>query len=75
MWAPPHFHSKDAHVAVMKGTLRIGYGRVADRSKAIAIPAGQFFIARANEPHFEGSDGECLIIGTAMGDWTTMSIG
>lgn len=75
VWAPPHVHSQDAHVAVLAGTLRLGYGRVADRAKAIAVPAGQFFIARANEPHFEGSDGECLIVGTAMGGWTTTPIG
>lgn len=75
VWAPAHFHSQDAHVAVMAGSLRLGYGRAVDPSRAVAIPAGQFFIARANEPHFEGSDGPCLIIGTAMGGWTTTPVG
>ncbi len=75
VWAPAHVHSQDAHVAVMSGTLRLGYGRAVDPSRAVAIPAGQFFIARANEPHFEGSDGPCLIIGTAMGGWTTTLVG
>lgn len=75
VWAPAHFHSQDAHVAVMSGTLRLGYGRAVVPSRAVAVPAGQFFIARANEPHFEGSDSPCLIIGTAMGGWTTTSVG
>lgn len=75
VWASPHVHSQDAHVAVMSGTLQLGYGRTLDKSRATAIAAGQFFIARANEPHFEGSDEPCLIIGTALGGWTTTMIG
>ena len=75
VWAPAHTHSQAAHVAVMSGTLKLGFGRVLDRATAIDIPAGQFFIARADEPHFEGSDGPCLIIGTALGGWTTTPVG
>jgi len=33
--------------------------------------AGTVFVVRAGEAHFEGSDGECLIIGTALGGWKT----
>lgn len=75
VWAPPHFHSQAAHVAVLKGTLKLGFGSKADRSLARAIPAGQFFVVPANQPHFEGSDDECLIVGTAMGGWKTTVIG
>jgi len=71
VWVGPHLHSQDAHVAVMKGSLQLGFGRTLDRSKTIAIPAGHFFIVRANEPPFEGSDDEVLIVGTALGGWTT----
>lgn len=73
--ASPHVHSQDAHVAVMSGTVRLGYGRTLDKGLAAASSAGQFCIARANEPHFEGSDEPCLIIGTALGGWTTTMIG
>ncbi len=38
------------------------------------VPAGSFFVVKANEPHFEGSDGECLIIGTALGSWSTTEL-
>lgn len=73
--APVHVHSQAAHVAVMRGTLRLGYGRVADRSRTVAVAAGEFFIVRADEPHFEGSDEPCLIIGTALGGWRTTTLG
>lgn len=71
VWAPVHLHSRTAHVTVVRGTLRLGRGRVADRAAAVAIPAGGFFVVPADEWHYEGSDGECLIIGTAQGGWTT----
>jgi len=75
VWAPVHVHSQAAHVAVMRGTLRLGYGRVADRTKTVPVAAGEFFIVRAGEAHFEGSDEPCLIIGTALGGWRTTTLG
>lgn len=75
VWAPVHVHSQTAHVAVMRGTLRIGFGRTADRSKTVIVRAGEFFIVRADQPHFEGSDDECVIVGTAQGGWRTTVIG
>jgi hypothetical protein len=71
VWAPAHYHSQDAHVCVVRGTLKLGFGSRLDKTRAVAVPTGHFFIARAGEPHFEGSDGECLIIGTALGGWRT----
>lgn len=71
VWAPVHRHSRTAHVTVVRGTLRLGRGRTADRAATVAIPAGGFFVVPADEWHYEGSDGECVIIGTAQGDWTT----
>ena len=75
VWAPPHYHSQDAHVAVMRGALRLGFDRRADRRQTRLVSAGQFFIVRANQVHFEGSDAECLIVGTARGGWTTTVVG
>ena len=72
---PAHIHSQAAHVAVMRGTLRLGFGRAADRAKAVPVAAGEFFVVRAGEAHFEGSDGPCLIIGTALGGWRTTILG
>jgi mannose-6-phosphate isomerase-like protein (cupin superfamily) len=75
VWAPVHRHSQAAHVAVMQGALRLGFGTIADRTKTVTVRAGEFFIVRAGEAHFEGSDEPCLIIGTALGGWTTTTLG
>lgn len=75
VWAPPHVHSQAAHVAVLKGALRLGFGPSADRASATVVPAGEFFIVRAGVVHYEGSDGECLIVGTARGGWKTTVVG
>jgi mannose-6-phosphate isomerase-like protein (cupin superfamily) len=42
-----------------------------DKSKAVRVRAGEYFIVRAGVPHFEGSEGETLIIGAALGGWKT----
>lgn len=74
VWVKPHFHSQQTHVMVVKGKIRLGYGKVFDKTKTIELKAGEFFIVRAGEAHFEGSDGECLIIGTALGGWKTTEL-
>jgi mannose-6-phosphate isomerase-like protein (cupin superfamily) len=74
VWVKPHTHTQQAHVAVVKGSIKLGYGTKMDKSKTVELKAGQFFIVRAGEAHFEGSDGECLIIGTALGGWKTKEL-
>lgn len=74
VWVKGHHHTQQAHVAVIKGTLLLGFGEKLDRRKTSAVHAGQFFIVRAGVPHFEGSESECLIVGTAMGGWKTTNL-
>ncbi len=74
VWVKAHYHTQQAHVTVVRGTLRLGFGRRLDRRAAMELRAGDFFIVRAEEPHYEGSDGECLIIGTALGGWNTREL-
>jgi mannose-6-phosphate isomerase-like protein (cupin superfamily) len=74
VWVKPHTHTQQAHVVVVKGSIKLGYGTKMDPSKTMELKAGQFFIVRAGEAHFEGSDGECLIIGTALGGWKTKEL-
>lgn len=74
VWVKPHTHTQQAHVVVVKGSIQLGYGTQMDRSKTITLKAGEFFIVRAGEAHFEGSEGECLIIGTALGGWKTREL-
>jgi quercetin dioxygenase-like cupin family protein len=74
LWVKAHAHSQQAHVTVTRGTLQLGFGKVTDRSRTAAIPAGGFFIVRAHEPHFEGCAADTLIIGTARGGWKTTEL-
>ncbi len=71
VWVPAHRHTQQAHVAVMKGELLLGYGRRMNKAETFRIPQGGFFVVRANEPHFEGCDRETLILGSALGGWKT----
>jgi mannose-6-phosphate isomerase-like protein (cupin superfamily) len=71
VWVPAHTHSQQAHVAVLKGTLLLGFGKKLEKKKTRAIPAGQFFIVRAGVAHYEGCQEETLIIGSALGGWKT----
>jgi quercetin dioxygenase-like cupin family protein len=74
VWVAPHTHTQQAHVVVVKGSIKLGYGTKMDKAKTMELKAGQFFVVRAGEAHFEGSDGECLIIGTALGGWKTKEL-
>lgn len=71
VWDRPHYHSATARVFVAKGTLRIGYGPTMDKGKATAYPAGSYVVVSAGAVHFDGSDEDTLIIGTAIGPWST----
>ena len=74
VWVKARAHTQQAHVAVVKGTLLLGFGQKMDRQAAQAIKTGRFFIVRAGVPHFEGSRGETLIIGSALGGWKTTTL-
>jgi Domain of unknown function (DUF4437) len=70
-WDPSHWHTADARVFVAKGTLYLGYADEMDKSKAKAFPAGSYVVVPANMRHFDGSDEDTLIFGTAIGPWST----
>ena len=72
MWDAPHSHSATARVFVARGTLRIGYGNVVDHGRAKAYPTGSYVVVPANAVHFDGSDEDTVIIGTATGPWATI---
>lgn len=73
LWVPAHSHTQQAHVAVLKGTILLGFGKKLDKGTAKPIRAGSFFIVRAADPHFEGCEEETLIIGSALGGWKTQT--
>jgi quercetin dioxygenase-like cupin family protein len=74
VWVKPHTHTQQAHVVVVKGSIRLGYGSRMDKAATVLLKAGDYFVVRAGEAHFEGSDEECLIIGTPLGGWKTKEL-
>lgn len=73
-WVKPHFHSQEARVVVVKGTLLLGEGAVFDKASAKALAAGTTFYVGAKAPHYEGAKGETLIIGVGRGGWKTTNL-
>lgn len=74
IWVPPHWHCADARVFVVKGTLLLGFQAQFDKSKVVEMRAGDYFVAPFRQPHYEGSRGETVIIGTGIGPWCTVEL-
>jgi quercetin dioxygenase-like cupin family protein len=71
VWDGPHRHSATARVFVAKGALKIGYGSRIDKRTSTTYPAGSYAIVPAGAVHFDGADKDTVIIGTAIGPWST----
>ena len=67
----PHFHSQDAHVAVISGARRLAVGPNPDKAASKNYPAGNFVFVPANVEHTMGADVDTIIIGTAIRPWKT----
>ena len=66
-----HWHSSDARVAVLSGALRVGYGESLDKSRMQSYGVGSFLLVPANMKHSMGAETDTVIIGTALGPWST----
>ena len=71
VWDAPHRHAATARVVVAKGKLHLGLGESMDKARATVFPTGSIVIVPANAAHFDGSDEDTIIIGTAVGPWST----
>jgi quercetin dioxygenase-like cupin family protein len=65
----PHSHPKPEVVTVISGTLRLGEGGTADRSKAKALPAGSFFAMSPGMQHYVYADEETVVQLNSTGPW------
>jgi quercetin dioxygenase-like cupin family protein len=63
-----HSHGSDARVAVVQGSLKVGFG---EGGKLTSYPIGTFLFVPANVEHTMGADVDTIIIGTATGPWHT----
>ncbi|HJU43992.1 MAG TPA: cupin domain-containing protein [Vicinamibacterales bacterium] len=71
VWDSAHSHTADARVVVVKGRLKLGYGRALDKQTARDFPVGSYLLVPADANHFDGADEDTIIIGTAVGPWKT----
>jgi anti-sigma factor ChrR (cupin superfamily) len=58
---PPHWHSSDENVTVLKGTFLIGTGEKFDPSKTEKMPTGSFMRMPKTMRHFAVAKGETII--------------
>lgn len=70
-WDPAHHHTADARVVVLRGTLYLGYGEAHAEEALQAYPAGSVVLVPAGARHFDGSHQDTLIVGVAVGPWST----
>jgi quercetin dioxygenase-like cupin family protein len=75
LWDQPHTHAADAHLVVAQGELMLGYGGKLDHSAADRHPVGSFLYVPAGAVHYDGADQDTVLLGTAVGPWTTDYIG
>lgn len=71
VWDQPHSHLADAHLVVARGELRLGYGDQLNRGAATSYPVGSFLYVPAGTVHFDGAEQDTVIVGTAVGPWST----
>ena len=70
-WDPPHWHTADARIVVLQGTLYLGYGEQNTDLALRPFGVGHYVLVPAAAPHFDGSTEDTVIIGTAVGPWAT----
>jgi quercetin dioxygenase-like cupin family protein len=71
VWDGAHHHAATARVVVAQGQLRLGYGQTIDKARATIFPTGSVLIVPAGAVHFDGAEEDTIIIGTAIGPWST----
>jgi len=64
----------DARITVLKGTLYLGYGDLHNEQALQSFGVGSYVLVPAEAKHFDGSSEDTLIIGTAVGPWSTFYV-
>jgi quercetin dioxygenase-like cupin family protein len=75
LWLPkgysiaPHIHPRAEVVTVLSGSLKLGFGRTADRRNAQRLPAGSFMVMPPNAPHYGFFDEVTVLQLSTTGPW------
>ena len=70
-WFAPHTHDTTARVFVLNGVLLLGQDASGDHRKIVRVTAGEVVLVPGGMAHYEGAEGETVIVGVALGPWTT----
>ena len=66
-----HWHSSDARVVVVQGALKVSFGETLDLEHLKTYPTGTYLLVPANVKHTMAAEEDTVIIGTAVGPWST----
>jgi quercetin dioxygenase-like cupin family protein len=66
---PPHTHSAVERTTVISGAVSVAFGRTVDRSKALKLGPGSFYLNPKDEPHWVATDDETVIQISTDGPW------
>ena len=66
-WDAAHWHTQDARVVVLRGSLYLGYGDGLEIGRTERFEAGSVLIVPAGERHFDGSVEDTVIVNAARG--------
>lgn len=70
-WLAPHTHSTELRLVVVAGTLLLGDGPSQIAENARRLPAGGFARVAAGAVHYEGAEGEVIMLVTGIGPLQT----
>ena len=73
-WIQPHHHPNDKRIVVISGRLRMGMGTTLDSAAAKVLSAGGFVLVPAGSNHFEGAEGETVLLMSGMGPLRTIYV-
>ncbi len=72
--APPHTHTIDGYVTIIKGTFTVGFGTTVDSSAVIRVRAGGYIVLPAGVPHYEWFDEDTIEHVVGVGPMSTTMV-
>jgi quercetin dioxygenase-like cupin family protein len=73
-FGPPHYHSTDYYITVLKGKIRIAYGEKVDTVGVKPMEIGSFFIIPAGKVHYEWFTEETVVQVHGLGPVKTVMV-
>jgi hypothetical protein len=73
-WIPPHWHPESMHIVVLSGALLFGTGDTLDKEGAKVVTAGGHVDLAAKVHHYEGAQGETIVLMTGIGPLRTFPV-